>query len=378
MKLTAKVKLQPTTEQRKALLETLETANQACDYISQVAWQEKVFNKFGLQKLAYYEAKKEFGLTAQMVVRCTSKVSDAYKIDKKNRRTFSRHGAIAYDARILRWYVPRQEVSIWATEGRLRVPFVCGPRQLELLKTQQGESDLALIDGEFYLLATCNIEAPEPIDVEGVLGVDLGIVNIATTSDGEKFAGDHLNNVRRRRRRQRKNIQKVGTKSAKRKLKKLSGKEARFAKNTNHVISKQIVEQAKRTNQAIALEELKGIRQRVRARKPERENLHSWSFLELGGFIQYKAKQEGIPVFFVNPAYTSQECSVCGFIDKANRKTQAHFKCLRCNHVSNADIDAARVIARRAAINLPIVSDTSPYFCDVVPGTSPRALAVGS
>lgn len=360
MKLTAKVKLQPTPEQHRALLETLETANAACNQINDMAWQNGVFSQFKIHKLIYYNIKKQFNLTAQVVVRCISKVADAYKLDKKSKRTFKSHGAIAYDARILHWYVDKQEVSIWTVDGRQRIPFVCDPRQLELLQNQRGESDLALIDGEFYLFATCEVETPEPQDVEGVLGVDLGIKNIATTSDGEKFAGNHLNNVRRRRRRQRKNIQKVGTRSARRKLKKLSGKEKRFATHTNHVISKQIVEQAQRTKRAIALEELKGIRGRVRARKSQRDDLHSWSFSQLGEFIKYKAECAGVPIIYIDPAYTSQECSICGYIDKRNRKTQEHFQCLRCGNVANADIDAARVIASRAAVNLPIVSDARP------------------
>lgn len=360
MKLTTKVKLQPEPEQYQALLKTLETANTACNQISNVAWQNNIFSQFKIHKLVYYDIKEQFELTAQVVVRCISKVADAYKLDKKTKRSFKPYGAIAYDARILRWYVDKQEVSIWTVGGRKRIPFVCGPRQLELLQNQRGESDLALIDGEFYLFATCEVETPELQDVEDVLGVDLGIKNIATTSDGEKFAGNHLNNVRRRRRRQRKKIQAVGTKSARRKLKKLSGKEKRFATHTNHVISKQIVEQAQRTKRAIALEELKGIRDRVRARKSQRDDLHSWSFRQLGEFIKYKAEWAGVPVIFVDPRYTSQECSVCGHIDKRNRKTQEHFQCLRCGHVANADIDAARVIASRAAVSLPIVSDARP------------------
>ena len=77
MKLTAKVKLQPTPEQRIALFETLEPANQACDYISQAAWSEQVFSQFKVHKLVYQTIKERFGLTAQVVIRCISKVADA-------------------------------------------------------------------------------------------------------------------------------------------------------------------------------------------------------------------------------------------------------------------------------------------------------------
>jgi predicted transposase len=171
MKLTAKVKLQPTPEQHQALLETLEQANAACNYLGDAAWQNRAFNKYSLQKLAYYEVKAQFSLTAQVVVRCISKVADAYKLDRKTRRTFEPHGSIAYDARILRWYVEKQEVSIWTTQGRRRIPFVAGQRQLELLKHQRGESDLVLIDGVFYLFAACEIDAPDPQDVQEFLDI---------------------------------------------------------------------------------------------------------------------------------------------------------------------------------------------------------------
>lgn len=350
------VKLQPAAEQHRALLETLETANAACNYISKVAWAENVFNQFKIHKLVYQDVKEQFGLTAQVVVRCISKVADAYKLDRKTERTFKLRGSIAYDDRILRWYVEKQEVSIWSVNGRLRVPFLAGQPQLGLLKYQRGESDLAYIRGEFYLLATCEVEDPEEIDPEGVLGIDLGIVNLATDSDGETFSGSQINNVRHRHRRLRKKLQKKQTRAAKRRLKKLSGKEARFAKDVNHTISKRIVEKAQRTKRAIALEELKGIRDRVRARKPQRATLHSWSFYQLGNFIGYKAQRAGVPIVLVDPRNTSRTCPVCGCVDKRNRSTQANFSCVQCGFSGLADYIASVNIGRRAAVNRPNVS----------------------
>lgn len=167
MKLTAKVKLQPTQNQYASLLDTLEQANAACNEISETAWQKRTFNQFGLHKLVYNAIRESTGLSAQVVVRCISKVADAYKLDKKTKRTFSLHGGIAYDARILRWYVDKQEVSIWTVDGRKRIPFACGRRQLELLQGQRGESDLCLIRGEFYLFAQVETEIPEYADTIG-------------------------------------------------------------------------------------------------------------------------------------------------------------------------------------------------------------------
>jgi putative transposase len=358
MKLTAKVKLQTTPTQHQALLETLERANAACDKISGVAWETKTFNQFRLHGLTYYSIRETFSLSAQMVVRCISKVTDSYKLDRETKRTFNPHGSIAYDDRILKWYVSRQTVSLWTTQGRLTIPFLAGQKQLDLLKYQHGETDLGLVDGHFYLFATCEKETPEPIDVEGVLGVDLGIVTIAATSDGESYAGNQVNNVRHRHRRLRKKLQAKQTKSAKRRLKKLSGKEARFAKHTNHVISKKIVEAAKDTNRAIALEKLTGIRDRVTVRRGQRDNLHNWSFYQLKGFISYKAQLAGVPLIEVDPRNTSRECAACGHIDKANRKSQSSFLCVSCGYAANADHNAAVIISRRGAVNHPYISTT--------------------
>jgi len=351
MKLTAKVKLQTTPDQFNALKQTLETANAACNYISEQAWERKRFGRVPLHRLVYYDVREKFDLTAQVVVRCISKVVDAYKLDHKKRRGFKSHGAISFDDRILRWYIGQLEISIWTIAGRERIPFVCGERQKELLHGQRGESDLALINGEFYLLATCEVETPEPLDVHDVLGCDLGIVNLAVDSDGELFSGEAVDNNRRKFEHRRKNLQKKQTKSAKLKLKKISGKQARFQSNTNHTISKRLVQKAQDTQRAIALEDLSGIRE-APVRRKQRSKHANWSFYQLRNYIGYKAEMACIPVIFVDPKYTSQTCPVCGCVDKANRKSQSSFSCVSCGYSANADTNAAINIAR-AAINQP-------------------------
>lgn len=293
MKLTAQIRLLPTPEQAKLLKDTLVRANEACDYISGVAWDKRTFGKFGLQRLVYRSVREMFDLTAQVVVRCIGKVSDSYKLDKKTKREFKPLGAISYDERILKYKLSKKTVSIWTLNGREEIPYTCGERQAELLQTQQGESDLCLVRGKWYLLATCNVETPKPQDVSGVLGVDLGIVQIATDSDGNTHSGSQIKNVRHRHRALRTKLQRKGAKSAKRRLKKLSGREQRFARNVNHVVSKSIVETAQRTNRTIALENLSGIRTRVRVRRAQRTTLHSWSFYQLQEFVKYKAKRVG-------------------------------------------------------------------------------------
>jgi putative transposase len=142
-------------------------------------------------------------------------------------------------------------------------------------------------DGTWYLYATCDIPDVETKQPDGFLGVDLGIANIATTSDGTRLCGKGLNRVRHRHQRLRAKLQQVATKSAKRLLKKRSRKEARFAADTNHTIAKRIVTAAEHTGRGIALEDLGGIRDRVRLRRPQRVMLHSWAFHQLATFVAY-------------------------------------------------------------------------------------------
>lgn len=377
MKLTAQLKLQPTPDQADALKRTLEAANAACNYISAVAWSRRTFGKFALQKLCYQDVRETFGLSAQMVVRALAKVGNAYKLDKQTKRTFRPLASIAYDDRILSFALPDSSISIWTLEGRQSIPFVCGERQRAMLQTRQGESDLLFHRGAWYLLVTCEVEEVDPQDVDDVLGIDLGVTNIASDSDGMIHSSRMVNHVRYRHRRLRTNLQKRGTKAARRRLKQLAGQERRFARDVNHTISKHLVEQAERTKRGVALEDLKGIRTRVRARRSQRAQLHSWSFHQLRTFIGYKAQRAGIRVVLVDPRNTSRRCPACAHTDKSNRPNPSTFRCTSCGCAGHADVIAAeniRVLGR-AVVMQPHVSEAASA---VAPGTSPRALAVGS
>lgn len=351
MKLTAQIQLRPTPAQSAALRRTLETANAACDAISRAAWSNGTFRQFAIHKLCYADIRAAYGLSAQVTVRCIAKVADSYKLDKRTPRTFQPLGALAYDARILSFKA--ESVSIWTVEGRQAIPFVCGERQREMLKTQKGENDLVFKKGKWYLFVTCEVETPEPIAVESALGIDLGVTNIATDSDGTVYSGKAIKGIRYRHRRLRNKLQKLGTLGARRRLKQLAGQEYRFATHTNHVLSKQLVATAKRTKRAIALEDLTHIRTRIRARRSQRAILHSWAFAQLRAFVGYKAELSGVPVHYVDPRNTSRTCPGCGHCAKENRKSQAVFKCTSCGFAGLADVIAAGNISRRAVVNQP-------------------------
>jgi IS605 OrfB family transposase len=225
----------------------------------------------------------------EMTIRALAKVGDAYKLGKQTKRTFRPLASIAYDDRILSFAPPDSSISIWTLDGRQSIPFVCGERQKAMLATQQGQSDLLFHRGNWYLLVTCAIEDRDLQDVDDVLGIDLGVTNIASDSDGTIYSSRHMNNVRYRHRRLRTKLQKKGTKATRRRLKQLAGQERRFGRDVNHTISKRLVETADRTRRAISLEDLKDIRTRVRPRRQQRAQLHSWSFAQLRSFIGYKA-----------------------------------------------------------------------------------------
>jgi IS605 OrfB family transposase len=345
VKLIISLKLCPSSEQAAVLRSTLERSNVAATSISAAAWRTRTFRQFDLHRLTYAETRARFGLSAQIVVRLIAKVADAYKLDRARRRNFAAFGGIAYDDRILRYR--EDAVSIWTIAGRQTIPFVCGAQHRQLLTGRRGESDLLLRGGQWYLHSTVEIpEAPEQV-VSDVLGVDLGIVNIATDSDGRIYGGGHLNGLRHRARRLRRRLQRKRTRSARRLLKRRRQKERRFGRWVNHTLSKRIVAEAQGTARGIALEDLQGIRQRVSVRQPQRAALHSWAFGQLRQFVAYKARRAGVPVIYVDPHNTSRTCPACGLVDSRNRVTQARFRCVRCGLAGHADTIAAANIRAR-------------------------------
>lgn len=354
MKQMMLLKLDPSPEQQSALLETMHAFNDACNDIAEVAYTNRLANKFKLQKLVYADIRKRYKLSSQLAIRAISKTAEAYKRDKSIQPSFRREGAITYDERVMS-FKGLSEVSLLTLQGRVLVPFRVGGYQQSRLDAIKGQADLLYRNGTFYLAVTLDVPTTEPDEMSETLGVDLGIVNLATDSTGETFSGETVERNRVRMQNLRARLQKRGTKSAKRHLKKLSGREARFKKNTNHVISKRIVEKAKANRQGIAIEELRHIRSRTErtVKRSQRARHSSWSFNQLRLFLSYKAALAGVPLRIVDPRNTSRTCSHCGHCAKENRKSQAVFCCVQCGHSMNADINAAINISR-ASVMVPI------------------------
>lgn len=357
MKLTLKIKLLPTDEQTNLLLDTMKEANAVCNAISDVAWQEKIFNNFKLHHKVYHSYKATFKLSSQMLIRQIAKVADAYKLDKKTKRTFNPLGGIAYDSRIMT-YKPDNVISLWCIGGRQKIDFVChNPAYIPYIK---GEADLVYKKGKLYLFQTVDVPEEDVEDVESFVGVDFGLVSIATLSNGKEFNSKILQEYREKRQKVRSSVQSKRTRGSKKLLKRLSGRERTHASITNHTIAKQIVQIAKEENKGIALEDLKGIRfSSLKKGKKFRTKVGKWSFNQLRQYISYKAILNGVPVVLVNPRYTSKTCNNCHHI--GNRKGKV-FECNNCGNSMDADVNASLNIATLGAIvNLPEKSDM--YSC---------------
>ncbi len=340
------------------LTATMQAFNMAASWIARVCWDEDITNTNTAHHRVYGETRARFGLSAQLAVNARAKAMEAIKsVTAKQRAScpvFGPHGSVRYDARSFS-LKPLDRVSLLTLDGRVVCRMIMGARQHTMLTDpawEIGGADLVWRHGVYFLHVTQSREAPETTETSDVIGVDLGIVNVAVDSDDQVFTGEQVRIVRARYHHQRQELQKVGTKSAKRKLKRKSGHEARFQQDVNHCISKALVAKAVSTRKALALEDLTGIRDRITVRRAQRYERHSWAFLQLRTFIQYNA---GVRVILVDPRNTSRTCSRCGHCEPANRRSQAEFSCQQCGHTAHADLNAALNI-QTVAVNPPMVA----------------------
>jgi IS605 OrfB family transposase len=255
---------------------------------------------------------------------------------------------VRYDARSYWVNLGGGIASLATVDGRICVSFKVCNYYRRYMDWKPLSADLCYHrkTGRFYLHAVLERQSPETV-CDGVLGVDLGIVEIATDSLGNSYSGEDVKAVRRRVKRLRGLLQAKGTRSAKRHLKRIRKKQSRYVRNINHIISKSLVSTASQSRKALALEDLKGIRERETVSRQMRWLLGNWAFDQLRQFVSYKAEASGVPLVQVDPRNSSRICSECGYCDKANRKSQSSFKCLKCAFEANADFNAARNLEAR-------------------------------
>jgi putative transposase len=318
----------------------------------------------------YGQTRAQFGLGAQLAICARMKAVEAIKAVKaKGRETgprFGPRGSVRYDARSYTLMIGQERVSLNTLAGRITCQLVLGERQLVMLRDpewEMGGADLVWRRGVYYLHVTQSREVPVPSPapvppVGGVLGVDLGIVNLATDSEGQHFTGVQVHVVRARYHLRRQRLQQCGSRNAKRRIRRTGQREARFQKDVNYCISKQLVQKAVVARKALALEDLTGIQERARTtvRRAHRYERHSWAFFQMRQYITYKAAWAGIPVVLVDPKNTSRTCPRYGYCSKDNRKSQAVFACTNpqapCAFTGHADHVGASNVAARAAAQL--------------------------
>jgi len=359
MKQTIALKLETTAEQFHALLETMEAFNAGCDDVAGFAFQKHTANKIALQPFVYAHLREAFKLSSQMAIRCISKACEAYKRDKNLQPTFHPHGAMVYDERMMR-LTDAGHVSLLTLCGRILVPMRYGAYQAARVAMQKGQADLILKGGVFYLYICIDMPSAPPVESKGFLGIDLGIVEIASDSEGNQYSGDAVKRVRKNVKEHRRQLQRKQTNSAKKRLRKTSARQSRFVRDVNHCISKQLVATALRLQKALALEDLSGIRERAgTVSRQMRWLLGNWSFYQLAQFLSYKAEAVGLRVVFVDPRNTSRTCPECGYCDKGNRKSQSCFRCLQCGFEANADFVGSRNIEARAELSDRLLSSAA-------------------
>jgi IS605 OrfB family transposase len=350
MKLTIQLQLLPTPSQAELLLATMTRFNEAASFAAEQGFTAGVFSQPSVHKLAYQEIRERFGLGAQLAVRAIGKAVECFSRDKTICPVFLPLGAVTYDQRNLA-FKGLDKVSLATLSGREVIGMVYGEYQRERFDRIKGQCDLVYRGGKFYLLTSVDLPEASPMPVKDFIGVDLGIVNILATHDEEPQTGKKIDRTRKRAARARTTYQRRNSRSARARLRKLSRRQSRFQKDTNHCLSKKLVAKALREGKGIGLEDLTGIRTRTEAtvRHTQRARHSNWSFSHLRLCIEYKAKLVGVPVVQIDPRNTSRTCSVCGHCEKANRKSQSEFLCKKCGHTDHAETNGAKNI-RSAAL----------------------------
>ena len=322
--------------------------NAACNFIVPISKKHNCRNSVELHHLSYYQTRRTSNLGSQMVCNAIRAVSGAHKSLRfeADKRTveFNKISSIHFDKRT--YTLKDNTLSLYTLNGRVKVKIMTGKFQLDYLaRGIPKEAELLCRKGTWYFNLV--LDMPEVVRSKSkkLLGVDVGENNLAAVSSGKIFKGGKVRYERDKALSLRKRLQGNGSQSAKQLLKKISGKEFRRVKHINHEISKQIVEESVMGGIGIiVLEELTNIRKRIKVGKRLRIRLHRWPFAQLQTFIQYKAEAIGLQVVYVNPAYSSQLCSLCGSLGK---RVKHRFKC-SCGNQQHSDLNASLNLCRFA------------------------------
>ncbi len=377
MQRTIRLKLTPSVAQAVNLAETSRQFTAVFNAVCAVGWEQQITNGVKLHHATYYPLKADYpALVSDLLiaarVKATEALKSAFALQKKGRKV----GVPISDACPPRYNLHTYKVD-WESQT-VRMSMIGGRQTIRFEVPDEGaayagyptdSADLLFLHGRWWLHVVVTIPAPDLAPTDQVVGVDLGIVRPAVTSNNRFLGKRAWKAVEGKLFHLKRALQKKATKSAKRHLKRVRGKQARFRRNTDHILSKQIVA-AIEPGGTIVLENLTGIRKRttIRKRTETSRRVHSWSFAQLKSFIEYKAEERGCMVVAVDPRHTSQMCSCCGHTVRNNRRSRGRFVCHVCGFELHADLNAARNIAAKyhalsgisgeggLIVNQPIVS----------------------
>jgi len=356
MQRTIRIRLQPSPAQAAALAETSRQFTSAFNQTVHLGWEANLSNATKLHYLAYYPVKTDHptlvsDLVNQARVRAAEALRSAFALRKAGRKVSMPQSAACpprYNVHTYRMDWESQTVRISTTAGRQTIRFSVPDYAAKYAKNPTDTADLIERDGQWWLHVVVTVPAPNIPPSDQVVGVDLGLNRPAVTSNNCFLGQRRWKAIEGRYFKLTRALQKKGTKSAKRHLRRAKRRRARFRKDADHVLSKQIV-QSVEPGATIALENLKDIRKRMKARRrtATKRRMHSWPFANLRAKVEYKAEERGCMVVAVDPRHTSQTCSCCGHTARNNRRSQSMFKCRKCGFHLNADLNGARNIAAK-------------------------------
>ena len=360
---TVKLKLTVSSDAGASLLKTMRDYTVAFNTCSEWGFNAHSVSKINCHNATYHNVRQSVpDLPSSLVQGARDVACECLKAVKCQFKPLRKeYSAMRYNSRVINVFLTSGYATIATSDGRIKATFSIPGyyRQYLTWKIKSSTLSLRKNDNTFYLHCQLETDTPKIIPEQTVLGIDRGIVNIAVCSDNRFFNSKSVKKVRSQYAKLRAELQSKGTRSAKRKLCKMSGRERRFVTDVNHCISKQIVNSNFTT---FALEDLTKIRVQKRRGAEFNRKLNNWSFFELEQFIRYKSENLGKQVISVDARYTSQKCSVCGHVYKGNRNGSS-FKCRKCGFEIHADLNASRNIAHdgisvlgRLSVNQPIVA----------------------
>lgn len=356
---TAVTRLRVDPEQRRLLEATVDEWRRAANLAASVGWDAEETAKTKLQSLAYDEVREETALGSQHAILAIHEAAQALASARAVERTqaTSRPSftapTVQYDARSMTLFEDDGSVSLATVESRVRCELVLPDDedgyQQQYLRDDDWElaaSSLTVRDDEFFLHLGFRKPKPpiEPPEDRTVLGVDLGIENVAVTSTAHFESGAELLHERREYERVKAGLQRTGTESARRTLDARSDRERRFCRDYLHRVSNRILAEAEQYDCShVVFEDLNHIRDSM----PGGLKFQEWAHRTLVQFVRYKAEYRGIAVEFVDPTNTSRECAECGHVSEHNRVDRDTFACLECGATANADYNAAKTVGLR-------------------------------